>query len=745
MTPDRPPPPAKQFASARDQLVAAGAAVSDLAGTWRELGLTDPFSTSVVVDDDGRGHIDVTVRWPPPLRVRADRAAASFCDELRAALDAAVLAAAMAVSGALRTPDADAHRMPLCAQAAEFVALIDAGGLAGLRPDQVRLLELVQPFAAASPADGLAEVSRVMLHLARMSRADRDPQRARVAVWAHSAAPELHLPRGTLVGTLDAAPAGVLERCRRIATFQLTGYRSRAGILANPRIAFDLVFNDEPWPSDPDDNLVGRAGLLLAAAGDWINDLERSCRLDPAETESGPVLRLRATAEPATWELVDVAASPEAPYIAAALDASDIGLATRHGPEGELTVLLRLGDAVYARPVPTARLLDGSKTRGVAVEEATLTAASMWGLPDFVLGAVTQPKGAATREVGDGTIICGPRGLAIQAKSREAPGADSRREERWLRKQAEKAARQAAGSVRTLRRGQTTLSNVRGRTITCDGRNLEWAAVVILDHDAPPDAVHAPVQEQGLPTLVLLRRDWDFLFAQLRSVAAVVDYVHRVAPEPPRPLGEEPVRYYELADADERSTGDKPAEWALRTGGATFSEPLLPKVPVTAADAAGHAVYRIVLEDVATSPFDGPEDERLEVLAQLDRCHVGSRAEIGRLLLDRLEDVLAEGAATSWRFRRIVLDEGRLHLAFGVCSQFTHVHREAFRHWAMLRHHELMVTVGIRALDTVAVLLTPRFDGLRPWDTSLVALRGNLDLPADDVAALRAFWSQGEV
>jgi hypothetical protein len=739
-----PPPPAEQFAAARDRLDAARPAVADLAGTWRELGLTDPFGTSVVVDDDGRGHIDVTVTWPLPLRVRADRAAGIFSHELRAALDAAVFAAATAVSGALCTPDPDAHRMPLCIQAADFVALIDAGGLKGLRPDQVRLLELIQPFSDARPADGLREVRRVMLHLAHMSRADRDPQLARVAVWAHSATPELHLPTGTRVTSLDTAPAGVLDPNRRIATFQLTDYRSRAGILANPRIAFDVIFNDEPWPSDPDDNLVARADLLLAAAAEWTDALERSCRLDPAATAAGPVLRLRAPAEPATWELVDVSASPEAARITAALDASDIGLATRHGSDGELTVLLRSGNAVYARPVPTARLLDGSQTRGLAVENAMLTAASVWGLPDFVLGSVTQPKGAATREVGDGTIICGRRGLAIQAKSRETPGPDSRREERWLRKQAEKAARQAAGSVRALRRTPTRLSNVRGRTIICDGRNVEWAAVVILDHDAPPDDVHARVQDEGLPTLVLLRRDWDFLFAQLRSVAAVVDYVHRVAPEPPCPLGDEPVRYYELAAADERSVGGDPAEWALRTGGATSSEPLLPKAPVTAADAAGHAVYRVILEDVATSPFDGPEDKRLEVLAQLDRCHVGSRAEIGRLLLDRLEGVLAEGAPTSWRFRRVVLDEGHLHLAFGVCSQFTNVHREAFRQWAMLRHHELMEIVGSHELATVAVLLTPRFDGLRPWDTSLIALRGDLDLAPDDVAAVRAFWSQGE-
>lgn len=744
MTPNSPLPPAQQFAAARDRLVAARAAVADLAGTWRELGLTDPFGTSVVVDDDGQGHIDVTVTWPLPLRMRADRAAATFSHELRAALDAAVLAAATVVSGALRTPNADAHRMPLCAQAAVFFALIDAGGLAGLRPDQVRLLELAQPFAAPCPGDGLAEVRLAMLHLARMSRADRDPQRARVAVWAHSAAPELRLPRGIQVARLDTSPAGVLDPSRRIATFQLTGYRSRAGILANPRIAFDVVFNDEPWPDDPDDNLVQRAGLLLAAAGEWINALERSCRLDPAPTGSGPVLRLRAPAEPPTWELVDVVASPEAMHIAAALDASDIGLATRHGPDGELTVLLRSGNVVYARPVPIARLLDGSQTRGLAVEDATLTAASVWGLPDFVLGALTQPKGAATREVGDGTIICGRRGLAIQAKSREAPATDARREENWLRKQAEKAARQAAGSVRALRRAPTALSNARGRTITCDGRELEWAAVVILDHDAPPDDVQTRVQDQGLPTLVLLRRDWDFLFDQLRSATAVVDYVHRVALEPRRPLGEEPVRYYELADADERSVGGQPAEWALRTGAATSSEPLLPKVPVSAADAAGHAIYRMVLEDVATSPFDGTEDERLKVLAQLDRCQVGSRAKIGRLLLDRLEAVLAEGAATSWRFRRIVLDDGRLHLAFGVCSQFTDVHRDAFRQWAMLRHHELMEIVGTRTLDTVAVLLTPRFDDLRPWDTSLVALRGDLDLAPDDIAAARAFWSQGE-
>jgi hypothetical protein len=106
--------------------------------------------------------------------------------------------------------------------------------------------------------------------------------------------------------------------------------------------------------------------------------------------------------------------------------------------------------------------------------------------------------------------------------------------------------------------------------------------------------------------------------------------------------------------------------------------------------------------------------------------------------------MVAEADTAMWRFRRMVQDDGRLQLAFGACNQFTRAHQEAFRQWATLRHHELTeaeISDDPSNLKTVAVLLTPRHDGGRPWDTSVIAIEGDLALDGSDVIALRTLWA----
>ncbi|MER8199367.1 hypothetical protein ABTY00_36255 [Streptomyces microflavus] len=72
----------------------------------------------------------------------------------------------------------------------------------------------------------------------------------------------------------------------------------------------------------------------------------------------------------------------------------------------------------------------------------------------------------------------------------------------------------------------------------------------LLDHDKIPESTVPTFEPVGMPALTLTRRGWDFLFDQLRSTTAVLDYLFRAAGEPPIALGDEPVRYYEFAAAD---------------------------------------------------------------------------------------------------------------------------------------------------------------------------------------------------
>jgi len=355
-------------------------------------------------------------------------------------------------------------------------------------------------------------------------------------------------------------------------------------------------------------------------------------------------------------------------------------------------------------------------------------------------------KGSASREVGDGTIITGGRGISIQVKSRDATTHDQIREARWVLKKAAEGANQAHGTIRLLRSGPIDLVNGRGRKIRCNAAELDWVGVVIIDHPSPPEVEPECPAANDLPIVVLLRRDWDFLFDQLRSVSAVVDYIHRISRQETRILGHESIRYYELAQADEDAGTQGSPNWGVDLGGLSISYPTLPKAPANSTDSVGHSVFRMILEDIAEAKIDRDELDRLETLASIDRFSIGERARLGRLLLAHLDDVMqVPTATTKWHFRRIIQDEGSLHLAFGVCSQFTELHREAFRQWTILRHQELTGT-GIvpegRTPKTVAVLLTPRHDGYSPWDTTMIAINGELSLEPDELAAMRDFWAQ---
>ena len=48
-------------------------------------------------------------------------------------------------------------------------------------------------------------------------------------------------------------------------------------------------------------------------------------------------------------------------------------------------------------------------------------------------------------------------------------------------------------------------------------------------------------------------------------------------------------------------------------------------------------------------------------------------------------------------------------------------------------------------LNTVGVLLTPRHDGLRDWDTSMAAISGPIELSDEDLALYRKTWGLSDV
>lgn len=242
---------------------------------------------------------------------------------------------------------------------------------------------------------------------------------------------------------------------------------------------------------------------------------------------------------------------------------------------------------------------------------------------------------------------------------------------------------------------------------------------------------------------MLLRRDWEFLFDQLKSTYAVLEYLHRVGRSEHVPLGTEPVRYYQLATADLGAPKVEIDSRLAAHGYRAESVPLLPMEPATDGN-----ILRAILEDIASFPW--PEETEpadvLSVLAAIDGAPIGYRAELGHDILgwlDEMADVPTD--EVRWRFRRMDWPE-RPRLIFGSAPRLNAVIQEAFESLVRLRHQEHTELMPERGhLMTVGILLTPRDDGRRPWDTTLAAVRGEQDIDLMLRSALEELFGKAHV
>jgi hypothetical protein len=404
-----------------------------------------------------------------------------------------------------------------------------------------------------------------------------------------------------------------------------------------------------------------------------------------------------------------------------------------------MTVVGTTATGVYRRTITAARPLREGDV-GAGAEKATRTSAAIWGLPDFVFRSVVTATGSGVRERGDALLVVGGLGAVVQVKARAVEPHDDAAERRWLNKVIAKAAKQAAGTVRSVRRGPCTLTNERGRDLLLDGPEIDWQPVVVVDHPSPPGGY---VPDAG-EALVLLRRDWDFLFEQLKSTDQVLRYVKRVRDGEPIALGREPVRYYEFAEADEAAPPNDLDPRYLRSGSTRLSNPLLPYAPAGYESDDEHVPLRVLMEDVVRSslPEGVPEEERVQVLAAIDATPVAYRRELGADLLGWLEECssVTEEGAWLWKSRNLRIP-GRPALLFSVTTRFTDLTMRAFASLVMLRHQEWRELVSEAHPLTVGVLITPSRQG-RLWDTTMIAVREDIDFSGEERRVSEDLWNQ---
>lgn len=404
--------------------------------------------------------------------------------------------------------------------------------------------------------------------------------------------------------------------------------------------------------------------------------------------------------------------------------------------DGFISIEVETPQGLFVRTIRPATLLPEGLDRGSGAEAATRAAAAFYGLPDFVFRPAVERRGPGIREIGDALLIVGRKGAAVQVKARQQVTDHPERERSWLVRKAAEGTRQATGTIRRLRYPQTTrVENLRGGAISFWGRDIAWVPVVVIEHPAPPEGLVL-----GGEAVVLLRRDWEFLFEQLQSTVAVVDYLLRVAPMDPVALGLESLRYYEIAQAD-AAVAPTPVDPAFAD--IVVRNESAPDLPMRPAQRSN--LIRWILEDIGEVPTTRLNDvealRRLAMLAAIDSAPVATREQMAETIMSWLDQVqLAPPEAVWWRFRHY-LYFGRVHLIVGVTNQNQEVMREAFGHLVRLRHVERGERSSVEAeLMTVGVLLHPRSDGLRPWDTTAGMVEGVLELEPGWRDAAQRLW-----
>lgn len=388
---------------------------------------------------------------------------------------------------------------------------------------------------------------------------------------------------------------------------------------------------------------------------------------------------------------------------------------------------------VIVRVLRPASLLPPDLEGGPGAEHATRSAAATWGLPDFVFKSRVRALGSGSRELGDCILVSGDRVAIVQVKHRGAPSGDPARERSWLDKNIQQGTRQAQGTAAALGSG-AILTNERGRSTEIAVGARAPTLIVVVDHGGLSD--YTP----SARAVVLLRRDWEFLFEQLKSMYAVLEYLERVATLEPQPLGEEPMRYYELAAADLAAPMTPLDPRLAQFVAQSRSTPLLPQAPTGEGETA-HLIIRSVLEDLAIAPTSLDERDRLDVLAAIDSLHVSRRAELGLLFRDWLREARAVPSHQRlWRFRS-ELSQGRPYLIFGATNLLDRESAWRFAEFVLLRHQQQVDLVRERAdLTSVGVLLTPMPNEPRRLVTKMVAVRGDPVLGPKHRAAAELLW-----
>jgi hypothetical protein len=264
--------------------------------------------------------------------------------------------------------------------------------------------------------------------------------------------------------------------------------------------------------------------------------------------------------------------------------------------------------------------------------------------------------------------------------------------------------------------------------------------VVVLDHEG----LESYVPQKG--AIVMILGDWNFLFDQLKSTSAILNYLNRIWAEDPISLGMEAVRYYSFAAADAIAQPSDIPEALRIKGSVLLSGPILPQAPAANDGLRGHSVIRMICEDISNLETDvWTEQGRLEILEVLDSVPVSSRTEHGEKVLKWLDEVRSvDGSYTKIHARHLLSRTGP-HIMLAVSNLSGDDKAEMFASYVSLRREQLLQRhPDLERVYSVGILLTPSENPDIFWGISFAVATGGHVLTAEDIASLETIWNSLE-
>lgn len=411
------------------------------------------------------------------------------------------------------------------------------------------------------------------------------------------------------------------------------------------------------------------------------------------------------------------------------------------------------GRRLFKRLVGPALPLPVDSDEGKSAEIAVFDAAATWGMPDFAYTPLLHHRGSGIREVGDAVLVLHDLGLVVQVKRRECPSDDPAKEVRWIRKVGAKALKQSNGSLRTLRDQSLKLENARDEILEVQPDDRRWLGVILIDHpDLPSDS--PPLGDAR--TLALTRRDWEFLFAHLKSTYAVARYVEIALELESVPLGDEPVRYHQLAAAAEQPVDDGPERNELRrhfTEGKGIPLSIFPQMPVGDPSRrrvqALHSFFTSLQHDLAMNDEDDVE-LRHEMLSRLDSLPPGVKEYFSQTVLEGLRKASRRhrrGGVTAWG--RLRVSDRYPQMVYIVTADRIENYLSVLAAFQIYEHYKFARVDGFPdSATTIGLVITPQNDGLRPWEAAFTFVKGKPEVSDSDLAGFKEnfgpFWDDDD-